>query len=627
MRRLFLIILSLLLLCGCGVPSDPTVPTGESAPIATEVPTEPAGLYDPQSTLEAATDGALKVYPLNRVDTQSVVPFGSDLLLFNTWETTTLTRLSGSTLYPTASVTLDFAVYSEEPSVRVSEKGVTYYDELHQDLVFLDTNLKEVNRVRAPESILGTPALSEDRKTLYYFTAASLRALDLESGIDRLVKEMSFTYQFITALHCDDSILECSVGDEDGNCYQLYLSVSTGELTYEVMDYVTLYTEGDRYFTTHMDGTYLEKLTGIAGEDTRMLLSPDHEALAFPVLERDGVITVTDQENAIVLDYFNLADGTRPYSIPLPADASPQGFTADPLEDCIWFLWYDTEAGSDVLCRWDLDKSAVEDDTVYISVRRTAEHPDEYGLEACAELAAQLSEKHDVQIQIFQDATAVQPWDYSFVPEYQVDVIRDALEDLDLALSHFPAGFLAEATSEMGDGTLRIHLVRSIYGIADTGALDTALGVQFWDDNANAHICLQIGYGMEQNLYHELFHVAESRIFSLSSAFDNWDDLNPEGFTYDYEYDSYGSWEDYSLIEGESRAFIDFYSMTYPKEDRARIVEYAMMPGNADYFAAEAMQDKLRTICIGIREAYDLEEIMESFLWEQYLNEPIHASK
>ena len=65
--------------------------------------------------------------------------------------------------------------------------------------------------------------------------------------------------------------------------------------------------------------------------------------------------------------------------------------------------------------------------------------------------------------------------------------------------------------------------------------------------------------------------------------------------------------------------------MTYPKEDRARLMEYAMMPENESYFITDTMQAKLRTLCLAIREAYDLETATESFLWEQYLAEPIHA--
>ena len=66
--------------------------------------------------------------------------------------------------------------------------------------------------------------------------------------------------------------------------------------------------------------------------------------------------------------------------------------------------------------------------------------------------------------------------------------------------------------------------------------------------------------------------------------------------------------------------------MSFPKEDRARIMEYAMMAGNESCFETDAMQQKLRQLCIGIREAFGLEESAETFRWEQYLNEPLASA-
>lgn len=62
--------------------------------------------------------------------------------------------------------------------------------------------------------------------------------------------------------------------------------------------------------------------------------------------------------------------------------------------------------------------------------------------------------------------------------------------------------------------------------------------------------------------------------------------------------------------------------MTYPKEDRATILEYAMLPDTAGYFTSETMQQKLGTVCEAIREAFGWEDDESIFLWEQYLAEP-----
>ena len=68
-------------------------------------------------------------------------------------------------------------------------------------------------------------------------------------------------------------------------------------------------------------------------------------------------------------------------------------------------------------------------------------------------------------------------------------------------------------------------------------------------------------------------------------------------FSSQYSYLYYADRDDRSLIDGENRAFIDYYSMTFPKEDRATIFEYACMPGNEEIFKSAAIQKKLQRIC------------------------------
>ena len=67
--------------------------------------------------------------------------------------------------------------------------------------------------------------------------------------------------------------------------------------------------------------------------------------------------------------------------------------------------------------------------------------------------------------------------------------------------------------------------------------------------------------------------------------------------------------------------------MSFPKEDRARIMEYAMTEGNEEYFRSTTMQSKLKLLCEGIREAFKLKKSPETFLWEQYLNTSLAYTK
>jgi len=133
-------------------------------------------------------------------------------------------------------------------------------------------------------------------------------------------------------------------------------------------------------------------------------------------------------------------------------------------------------------------------------------------------------------------------------------------------------------------------------------------------------VVIAVGKYSEQALYHELYHVMETHILTESTALDQWNSLNPPGFTYD---NGYHSDRDSGIyLQGDSRAFVDTYSMSFPKEDRARILEYAMLPDNRDLFSSEIMQEKLTAICRGIREAYRLKEYEKPLLWEQYLQQP-----
>ncbi len=274
-------------------------------------------------------------------------------------------------------------------------------------------------------------------------------------------------------------------------------------------------------------------------------------------------------------------------------------------------------ADAPVILSWDRKAAPVADDTIYTGPRYTADSPDIPGLEECAALAKQLGEAYDLEILIGAEAVARQPRDYSLEMEYQTHIILAQLETLDKVLSAFPEGFFSGLY-----GKPRVCIVRSIQGNAESGSLESAQGVQFWSGE-NAYVALAAGDGLEGAFFHEMFHVMDSKILSETRAYFRWNNLNPRDFTYFEDYTSYLTADAQQYLEGEDRAFIDAYSMCYPREDRARIMEYACTGDNARYFTSEIMRQKLETLCRGIREAFGLEDSTQSFLWEQYLTEPL----
>lgn len=620
--------LAMLLLCGCSTKEE-TAPTSPEAPAATHrtpEPTESVGFYQPESILEVSTGGAIKTYPLNITDAAGIRFLGEDILLFSGNDNTTLTLLSGTQRYIKAQRQLDCPVSPEDPAVVVSAHGLTYADRADQALVFLNAQLQEVSRISLPETCHNI-VLSQDRRLLYYCTPESLRVLDLESGVDRLLKEMQFPRQELVALHWADTVLQCNVTHDDGSQRCFFFRAEDGSLLTETREEIPLWTANDLYFTTHMDGTYLELITGSSASNINVLV-PDQKYTAMePALDSQGILMYRQTEDGrTVLDWYQLDSGICSAQEVLPGPYHPRGVQSDPSTNTIWFLCYDNLTEQDLLCAWSLDASATKDDICYLQPRYTRENPDLEGLEECKLQALRISIKHNVQVLIWEDAAAFQPWDYTLVPEYQVPLIREKLAELDEILSAYPEGFLKEAASQTSSSRLTICLVRTINGNPDTNALPSAAGLQFWNHAAEAYLAITPSTDMAQHIYHELFHIIDSRVLSSCNAYDNWNSLNPKGFSYDSSYASNSS-RNQAYLTGENRYFIDLYSTSFPKEDRARIMEYAMLEGRQELFQSDPLQAKLRQICIGIRKAFDLENVPTSFRWEQYLKIPIHTGK
>jgi len=622
MKRWLFLIAAVLLLCGCAAETEETTPT---IPLSTDPApihgTEPIGYYDPDSALEASTEGAVRAYPLNRTDSYGVVAMAEDLLLLSGSEVTTLSRLAGDSLYVSAAANLDCYIPADSPAFHAGPKGITYYDELHHQLVYLDTGLKEVSRFSLPETAVGAPALTADRKTLYYCTADAIRAIDLETGLDKLLRQTFCASQTILGLHWNNTVLECRAEDLSGTERTLFISTKTGETLYETTGYIALRTKDSAYFAAVQEGAYLEKLAGTDESGPNLLVTPDYTGTTTPVLELNAAVQSSIQKDCTELNCYDLSTGLRSQTILLPGSEAPWSMLGSPDNHCLWFLYRDAACESDILCRWDLAKSAAEDEVVYLNPRPTAANPDLAGISLLKKEAATLGNKYGVEILLWTDATYRISNSYHVEGEYQVPLLKHYLKILDKALAVYPANFLREA--RIGSGKICIGLVRSI-AAAVTSADEPGLssGFQFWDQNENVYIMLAVGENTVSTLYNDLALVIDNQVIISCSNFDDWEDLNPKDFNYSFSY-RIASGLDENLFQGADRVFIDSASTTFPREDRAKIMEYAMQEGNEEFFESKIMQKKLRKLCQGIRKAFDLTKSSEVFLWEQYLEKPL----
>ena len=610
MKKALCLILTCLLLSGCAAQPDTDV-TAPATVQTVPAETEARRLYVPEHPLEQAAPGALRIYPL-RQQAHGILAMGSNLLTLCGIDTTVLTLLTGEDLMVSATAELSFRLDENAPSLRVGSDALSYFDPVRRETVILSDRLKDVGRIAAPEGLVGTPILSADRSTLYYCTPTAIRAWNLETGIRRCVKELSYENQELTGLHQEDTIIQCRIM-KDGEVSTLFLAADTGRLLKEVPGDVALETHASGYYASVPEGPVRLQLFGQAGEEARLLTPGDVYADCYYLESQRRVVAVTGQE---ILNCYDLETGLRCASLTLNDGYAFVSLTACEA-DAVYLLLKD-RAGDGLICRWDLyaDASRTKDTHSYVGPRYTEDDPDSAALAQCQTEAARLSEKHGIQVLIWRDPLSIMPWDYEFEPEYLAPVLSRELSELDRRLSYYPAEILAGIREHFSD--LTICLVRSIQGSTESGSLEKATGVQFFQES-RAYIAIAVGQYAERALYHELYHVMETRLLTDSTALDRWDALNPAGFSYDLDYTANQSRKGDEYLQPDTRAFIDTYSMSFPKEDRARIMECAMSDGNEGLFRSNVMQAKLRCLSNAIREAYGLKKSTETFRWEQYL--------
>lgn len=611
MKQLTTVLLCLLL-CGCARQASATLPEAEPE---TQVLPAAAGLYDPDHPMEAAYPGQVRVYPLTLRKVQGIRTLGNDVLVFSGQGSTTLTLFTGDDLVEKASLTLDFSLQQEDPSLQIHENGISFFDPQQMETLLLDHRLQEVRRIAAPDGLSGKPILSSDGDTLYYCTEWSVMAWDLNSGIRRTVKELSHESQELAALHLDGQILACRIQD-GGDAAQLLLSADQGIEISALAEDVVLSTGDSKYLAVLPFGYQTLLIFGDPEGAPELLLPSQVGQQQFYLPEDHAAITVSSSENATQLDYYELSTGILRASLTLDALQTPKNIV-NSRGHSVYILAYDPAADCDILYRWDVlrQKPDPTNVTTYKTEYRTADNPDAEALEDCREYAKTIGEKYGITVCIWEDAVKIQPWDYRFEAEYLAPVLQKELTLLDERLAQYPEDVLAQTSAHFTG--LTVCLVRQITGTGDAPSLSTATGIQFYEEN-EAYVVITTGKYSEQALYHELYHVMETHILTGSTALDQWEALNPAGF-------SYGSSQEDSdiYLQGQTRAFVDRYSMGYPKEDRARVLENAMLQGKEDLFQSEYLQRKLSALCLGIREAYGLKKVTQILPWEQYLINPL----
>ena len=199
--------------------------------------------------------------------------------------------------------------------------------------------------------------------------------------------------------------------------------------------------------------------------------------------------------------------------------------------------------------------------------------------------------------------------------------IRSALTVLETALSRYPEGFLPQLLYGRLE-SIRFELICDLTRKDWPADADYTSFAAFAQDKGDYYlIVIDVRTSGERTYYHELSHVIDRRL-SWDSIYrkgamyseEAWLQLQPPGFSYSYDYQHRpDDWADHL------QWFVDDYSMTFPTEDRARVLEFAMIGWSWSFSERPNLIPKLEYYGKCIRDCFDTTGWPEQTAWEQAL--------
>lgn len=417
---------------------------------------------------------------------------------------------------------------------------------------------------------------------------------------------------------------------------------------------------------------YEQVATDIRTESVISCMRKTAEQAGRQELVEQGQETVTDietqKESSYTFCLYDLASGKRECTLELcyihELQESPNCKMIYLQEaECVVCLMEDSNIRWLV---WDLTKNSSKtmDDTNYIYQWQNPEKPDYERLTQLTQWSEQIGQKNGVVIYFGESAISRDSQDYKNKVSTNVIRIEKMLSVLEKALEKYPEGMLAQLGEKSAqEGHLQIHLVSEIESMGiDT--IDTA-GYQSSIDGI-PYIVLDINCvtQLESMVYHEIFHAIEWELcygqlylskeeqnryetkieqyfeqyykdyygidFNGKISYDQkieiffdedeWNYLNPQGFKYDKSYKTNErKHDDEYTADTDDVYFIDVYSKSFPEEDRARIMECAMLDAEDEMhkdIESFIIQVKLKYICREIRRGFDTTGWPEKTVWE-----------
>ncbi len=244
-----------------------------------------------------------------------------------------------------------------------------------------------------------------------------------------------------------------------------------------------------------------------------------------------------------------------------------------------------------------------------------------------AECAVRMQDKFGVVPYYWEGPLETELFDYRMEPITDRITLLSMMERLEECFAMFPDGFWREIPGAEKDG-VEIYVCKEFHRLQNYMIEDASAVVNISGPAVSMAICSKYDANLEQTFVHETMHMMEQRLGEYSAANDlglleYWfDELNTNKYPY---LNSYTDGDGRNLEETggtfrddpDEAWFIDAYSRTFYKEDRARVLENLYV-GNKYYFNSPHLRAKADYLCAVIRAAFpSVAACKEPVLWER----------
>lgn len=624
-RRYLLVFILSVLLLGCKRDArlpEPTGPAPTATPTATPaVPNQTLTLLDFRKPVG---DGNNVWYIPNDVveslSVSNIYAFGEDLLLeanltkYNEdgefaglfIELKRVSLADGSLL---AQTTLPIG---GSVTVQIFGEWVCLSDSSAGTITILDGALEQTAHYQVESNDSATWYVSADMETLYSFDRSNgVDSIQLSSGTKtqmlpdaRQISICNVSPRYVIFSYVDAK----SLLDSNG-C----LNLETG-----ILEPTPLEGALESNSSRNGDVWVVAKLNDLESYTIGTL---DSQKLLF--LKDHTISVLSQQEHLLAVDFRvrNLTlydfDGTFISHCEVPEDE--MSYTR---ADLIWsnrwngYFFLNFQNGEARLFFWDIKAESSGENLRFNNKEESSSLHGRIVDAALYDRARELSERFSVDIRI-ADRCQLNYGNITATAETNPDSIKTALDKLEEAMSVYPEGFLKQLRYG-GIRTLQIDLVSNIRNLdgSDPSAAYAQDGLIVMDTHSVA----------TWNFYHEVAHIIDNRLaFDASQRKDAlfseeaWLALQPVGFEYAYSY-NYAYTYDAPVGNADPEYFVIPYSMTFPTEDRATLME-AAMSGTPIFADNERLREKLAFYSQCIRDSFDTTGWPDVALWERPLAE------